>query len=161
MPDPGRAIVQAALDRYARALTDLAADPAALDRPDSPAATAWAAAVVPGAALAEDVAGRIRARAAEGVVVVPLAPGGASWRFHALQVVARERPGPREWAFTWCSWSPGIGRSATTGEVVDDVVAHGRGVGSVVEVDGTARLATLDQTDLTELPAGSPDPCGG
>lgn len=159
--EPGRAEVQAALDRYAAALTDVAARPDSLDRPDGPESLAWAASMVPGAALADDVAARVRARAAEGVLVVPPRPGVPSWRFQALQVVPVDRPGPRGWTFTWCSWSPGIGRSVTTGEVVDDVVAHGRGIGSVREVDGAPRLATLDQTELTDLPPGSPDPCAG
>jgi hypothetical protein len=154
--EPARDLVDEVLDRYDRALTGLAAHPAALDDPAHPARVAWEAVVVPGSVLAADVTGRIRARAAEGVVVVPPPPLDRSFVHRALAVVSGGAPG--EVAFTWCGWSPGIGRT-TDGVVVDDTVAHSRGTGRIVQDPSGLRVASLDETELVVLGPGSPDPC--
>ena len=152
-----RATVDSVLDRYGAALTELAARPEAADDPASAASAAWRAVVVAGSALADDVTARIRARRADGVVVVPPPGSDRSWVHRALRVVpAVDRP---EISFTWCGWSPGIGQRASDGVVVDDTVAHARGTGTVRLVDGGWRLAALDQTELVLLGPGSPDPC--
>ena len=152
-----RATVDSVLDRYGAALTELAARPETADDPASAASAAWSAVVVAGSALAEDVTARIRARRAEGVVVVPPPGSDRSWVHRALRVVpAVDQP---EISFTWCGWSPGVGQRASDGVVVDDTVAHARGTGTVRLVDGDWRLAALDQTELLLLGPGSPDPC--
>lgn len=156
--DADRDLVDEVLDRYGRALTALAAEPAALDDPAHPGRTSWEAVVVPGSAVATEVTGRIRARAADGVVVVPPPSSDRSFVHRALTAV---RATPTEVSFTWCGWSPGVGRAVAGGAVVDDTVAHSRGTGSIVD-DGTGwRVATLDETELVVLAPGSADPCPG
>ena len=151
----GRRAVDEVLVRYDRALTELAAAPDAVADPMHPLRAAWNAVVTPGTSLADDVTAAITARRRDGVIVGP-GPGGLSYRHRALST---SRGADGSVGFTWCGWSPGVGRNAVTGTVVDDAVAHAHGTGQARPTPGGWMLDALDQTDLTVLPAGSPDPC--
>jgi hypothetical protein len=156
--------VDEALARYDRALTDLSAAPESVDDPADPILAAWHRTVGDESDLDTAVRDRIRGRRAEGVAVVP-PPGGLSYVHRAVQVVRGERPenvadAPEELAFTWCGWSPGVGVRSTTGAVVDDLVGHARGTGSLRRSAGADWVvASLLETEFSTLPAGSSDPC--
>jgi hypothetical protein len=151
-----RSQVDGVLNRYARALTALAADPERLARPGTAERAAWDRTVLAGSALSEDLLGAlVRRQREEGMVVRP-GPGGLSYRHRPLRV---EPPDAGTISFTWCGWSPGIGVDVHDGSVLDDAVAHSHGVGQLRIVDGRWMLELLDELDLTALPAGSPDPC--
>ena len=153
--DADRAAIDDLLARYDRALTDLAADPAAVTSLGHPLLIAWQAVVTPGTALADDLPAAITARHAEGVVIRP-STEGISYRHRALQVIPAA---DGSMSFTWCAWSPGIGYDISTGAVVDDAVGHAHGTGRSHVVDGTWRLDALDQSDLDALAPGTQDPC--
>ena len=159
-PQPGvgsgdRRAVDDLLERYDRALTDLAATPDAVNQPGHPALVAWNNVVNPGTVLAEDLPAAIAARRAAGVVVRPGA-GGLSYRHRSIELI----PAPDgSLSFTWCSWSPGIGYDVATGGVVDDGVGHAHGTGRARIVDGRWAVDALDQSDLEVLPPGAADPC--
>ncbi len=160
VPDGGgadlREQVDRVLERYARALTDLAADPARTAQPGTPERAAWDRTVVAGSVISEDVLGSlVRRHRDEGRVVRP-GPGGLAYRHHPLVV---EPPSDGTISFTWCGWSPGIGVDADDGAVLDDGVAHSHGTGQLRLVDGRWMLELLDELDLTVLSPGSPDPC--
>jgi len=167
-----RRVVQELLDRYDRALTDLSAAPEAADDPADPILAAWHAVVPAGSELDEGVRGRIRGRRAEGLLVEPVEPGTLSYVHRAEEVVRSAHPAgvlppPEELAFTWCGWSPGLGRRVSgpgggPGPVVDDAVAHALGTGRVVRPgpDEPWMLGDLLESELTLLPPGSTDPCG-
>jgi len=159
-----RGEVDATLERYDRALSDLSAAPEAADDPSDPLLAAWHRVVPADSELDRAVRDRIRGRRAEGVRVTPPA-GGLSYVRRSVDVVAGERPvavpdADEERSFTWCGWSPGIAVRIGDGTVVDDLVGHARGTGTVRRPPGgTWIVATLFETELTTLPAGSPDPC--
>ncbi len=159
-----RAVVDGALERYGRALTELSAAPEAVDDPTDPLLAQWHRVVAAESELDLAVRDRIRGRRAEGVVVRP-PTGGRSYAHRAVDVVRSPRPAgvpdaPEELAFTWCGWSPGVAVRAATGEVVDDLVGHGRGTGSLRRPSGGEwTVASLLETEFATLPAGSTDPC--
>jgi hypothetical protein len=156
--------VDEVLERYDRALSELSADPEAADDPADPLLAAWHRIVPAESELDAAVRDRIRGRRAEGVRVTP-PPGGLSYVHRAVDVVAGSPPvaapdADEERAFTWCGWSPGDAVRAGDGAVVDDLVGHARGTGTLRRpVGGAWTVATLFETELTTLPAGSPDPC--
>lgn len=154
--DDLRAQVDRVLERYARALTDLAADPERRAPSGTPERTAWDRTVLAGSALSEDLLGALVRRHREERRVVRPGPGGLAYRHHPLVV---EPPADGTLSFTWCGWSPGIGVDAEDGTVLDDGVAHSHGTGQLRLVDGHWMLELLDELDLTVLAPGSPDPC--
>ena len=151
-----RAQVDRILERYARALTDLASDPERRARPGSPERAAWDRTVLAGSVLSEDLLGALVRRHREERMVVRPGPGGLSYRHRPLAV---EPPRDGTISFTWCGWSPGIGVDADDGSVLDDGVAHAHGTGQLRLVEGHWMLELLDELDLSVLPPGSPDPC--
>jgi hypothetical protein len=156
--DDVRPQVDAALLRYDLALTALAAHPDRAGDPASAERAAWARVVVAGSALDEAMVEEVVRRGVEedGAVLPP--PGGLSYRHVALSA----RPdGDGSTEFTWCGYSPGVGVERSSGTVVDDAVGHSHGTGRLEVVDGTVRVAQLEQTALDVLPAGTPDPCPG
>ena len=150
------ATVSDVLDRYGSLLGQLSADPAGAPAPGTPARDRWDEVVLPGSALSGELLDRIHRRAVEDRVVIDADDDGVSFRHVPVGIDAT---GPTEIRFRWCGWSPGIGRSLDSGDVVDDAVAHTTGTGSLVRVGDAWRLAALDQHDLQLLPPGSPDPC--
>lgn len=157
--------VDEVLRRYDQALSDLSAAPEAVDDPADPLLSAWHQVVPADSELDQAVRDRIRGRRGEGVRVTP--PGGAlSYVHRAVDVVAGERPvavadADEERSFTWCGWSPGVAVRTGDGAVVDDLVGHARGTGTIRRSPGgTWVVATLFETELSTLPPGSPDPCG-
>jgi hypothetical protein len=144
------------LDDYASLLTALSADAAGAPPPGSEARARWDAVVLGGSALSAEVLDRLHRRATVDRVVIVPDEQGTSYRHH---VVAARAGAPDVIDFDWCGWSPGIGRSIDTGQVVDDQVAHATGTGRLVRTDQRWRLAALDQWELTLLAPGSPDPC--
>jgi len=163
--DADRQLVQDLLDRYDRALTDVSAAPESVDDPADPLLGAWHQIVPAESELSESVLGRIRDRRAEGLLVEPVASGGLSYVHHTVDVVRATPPGDveaarEELAFTWCGWSPGLGRRVG-GPVVDDTVAHALGTGRIIRSgpDAPWVLASLIESELTLLPPGSADPC--
>jgi len=167
-----RIVIQGLLDRYDRALTDLAAAPDAADDPSGPLLRAWHEVVPAGSELDESVLDRIRGRRAGGLLVEPVQPGDLSYVHRVVEVVRTPGPvGPEptreELVFTWCGWSPGLGRrvddgAGGPGPVVDDAVAHSLGTGRVTRPgpDTDWVVASLLESELTLLPPGSADPCG-
>lgn len=156
--------VDEVLERYDRALSELSADPEAADDPADPLLVAWHRIVPAESELDAAVRDRIRGRRAEGVRVTP-PPGGLSYVHRAVDVVAGSPPAAapdadEERSFTWCGWSPGVAVRTGDGAVVDDLVGHARGTGTLRRpVGGSWMVATLFETELTTLPTGSPDPC--
>ena len=150
------ATVSEALGRYGAVLGELSADPEGAPAPGTAGRDRWDAVVLAGSPLSAELLDRINRRAIDDRVVVDPDPDGVSFRHVPVGVDAA---GPTTIEFRWCGWSPGIGRSLDSGEVVDDAVAHSTGTGSLVLVEGTWRVAALDQYDLELLPPGSADPC--
>lgn len=154
--DEAIATVSSVLADYGELLGELSADPAGAPGPGTPARARWDAVVLADSPLSADLLDRIGRRVTEDRMVVTAGAGGISFR----HVPTRARKVTGEAIdFEWCGWSPGIGRSIDTGEVVDDSVAHATGVGRVVLVGGSWRLASLDQHGLELLAPGAPDPC--
>lgn len=153
--DP-HAVVTEVLDDYASLLTALSADPAGAPPSGSEGQARWHSVVLDTSALSAEVLDRMHRRATVDRVVIVPDQHGTSYRHH---VVAARAQAPDVIDFEWCGWSPGIGRSIDTGQVVDDQVAHATGTGRLVRTDHRWRLAALDQWELTLLAPGSPDPC--
>lgn len=153
---PALATVAAVLQRYGRVLGELSADPAGAPAPGTPGRAGWDAVVLPDSSLSVELLERMQRRAlVERVVVTPGAEGVV---FRHVPTTVRSVTADAI-EFDWCGWSPGIGRSIDSGEVVDDAVAHATGRGRVVRVGGDWRLASLDQFELELLAPGSADPC--
>lgn len=151
-----RRLVDEALLRYDRALTDVAVDPLRRGAPGTPQRAAWDAAVLPGSYLSVDMLGSlVRRQQEERMIVVP-PDGGMSYVHRALLAEPTE---PGVVSFTWCGWSPGTGIDVDSRAAVDVEVAHAHGTGQVRQVEGRWVLDALDQFDLVVLPEGSPDPC--
>jgi hypothetical protein len=154
--DELRSQVDRVLERYARALTDLAQDPERLTREGTAERAAWDRTVLSGSVLSEDlISALVRRQREDGMVVRP-GPGGLSYRHRPLLV---EPPQEGTISFTWCGWSPGIGVDVHDRSVRDDAVAHSHGVGQLRLVGGHWMLEQLDELDRTALPPDSPDPC--
>lgn len=153
-------LVTDTLARYGELLGDLAADPAGAPAPGTPARVAWDALVLPGSPLSVELLERLTQRTVELRMVIEPGPDGISYRHTPVQVdPARTDARGQVVEFRWCGWSPGIGRSIDSGEVLDDAVAHAAGSGHLVEVGDAWLLASLDEEDLELLAPGSPDPC--
>lgn len=157
---PGR-IVADVLDRYDRVLARLHADPAAMNRPGDPVGSELLGElgrVVPaGAVLFDDIRSQLAGRAARGESI-PVEDRQLPYVHHGIDADAE---GADRVTFTWCSWSPGVVRDTATGAVVDDTVGQGTGTGVAERIDGTWMLASLDESTLDLLPAGTADPCPG
>jgi hypothetical protein len=148
-------IADEVLARYGAVLDQLSAEPTGAPAPGTPARARWDEVVAP-SALSDDVLGRLHRRAIDERVVVVPGPQGVAYRHRATSITSAT---DARIDFEWCGWSPGIGRSIDTGEVVDDQVAHATGTGHL-EHDGVRwRLAALDQLDLVLLAPGAEDPC--
>ena len=158
--------VAVALERYDRALTALSAAPEAVDDPADALLAEWHAITLEGSDLDRDVAARIRGRRDEGIVVTPPGPAALSYVHHA-RAAARVTPPPgltdppEEISFTWCAWSPGIGRRIGNGAVVDDVVGSAAGTGTIRRDAATRewQVTSLFETSFEALAPGSDDPC--
>lgn len=153
--------VRALLVRYDDLVTRLAVAPARSADRSSPIRAEWAKLVPVESALSSDVLNHLVAGPlAAGTRLLP-GPGGVSFRHHV------ERTGRRDddsIEFTWCGYSPGIRVDAASGAVLDDQVAHLRGIGRADRdpTDPTRwMLDSFDQLDMVVLPAGSTDPCPG
>lgn len=162
-PSPGddseaRAAVTEVLAAYGRVLSQMSTDPAGAPPPGSPLRSEWDAVVVQGSVLSEELLDRTTRRAVQERMVIEPDPAGVSFLHRPVELLG---VGPDEVSFTWCGWSPGIGRSVDTGEVVDDAIGHATGTGRIVAEDGGWSLEALDQEDLRLLAPGSADPCIG
>ena len=147
------AVTSEVLDRYGMVLTELAADPAIdLGR----FATRWSTVADPSSAFSRDMLHALTSRVRDDQMVIRPGVGGRSYLHRPVRVTT---VADDEIVFTWCGYSPGIGVHVTTGEVLDDAVGHASGTGRLVRSDGRWLLDTLDQDQLTALPAGSSDPC--
>ena len=158
--------VAAALERYDRALTALSAAPEAVDDPADALLGEWHAITLEGTDLDRDVLARIRGRRDEGIAVTPPADAAPSYVHHVRAAVrVTPPPGladpPEEISFTWCAWSPGIGRRIGNAAVVDDVVGSAAGTGTIRRDAGDRswRLTSLFETSFEALAPGSGDPC--
>ncbi len=151
-----RTVVGDALTRYGAALSRISADPDGAPGPGTPERARWDAVVVAGSVLSVELLDRTSRRALEQRVIIVPSPEGVSFRHHLVEVV---RVDPDAITFSWCGWSPGIGRSIDDGRIVDDAVGHATGSGRVVHDPDGWRLAALDQDDIALLEPGSPDPC--
>lgn len=154
--EPSQALVDEVLRRYDVALSALAVDPAALAAAGSPERARWDSVVLPGSPLSDDLLSSLVRRQREDRLVVVPPPGRLSYLHRALLV---DPPRAGAVSFTWCGWSPGIGRDADSGEVVDDAVGHARGTGQLRLVGDVWMLEALDEVELDVLAPGSPDPC--
>lgn len=155
-------LVTDTLERYGELLGDLAADPAGAPAPGTAARAAWDALVLPGSPLSVELLDRLTQRTVEQRMVIEPGPDGVSYRHRPVHVDAiRTDDRGQVVEFGWCGWSPGIGRSIDSGEVLDDAVAHAAGSGHLVKVGDAWLLASLDEEDLELLAPGSPDPCPG
>lgn len=154
--DAAVAVVDDVLARYGAVLDELSAEPTGAPPPGTPGRQRWDEVVVAGSALSDDVLSRLHRRATEERVVVVPGPEGLAYRHRATSI--RSASDTRI-DFEWCGWSPGLGRSIDTGEVVDDEVAHSTGTGQLTHDGVRWRLAALDQLDLVLLGPGAADPC--
>lgn len=158
-------MVDEALAGYDRALTTLLRDPSALTRPGDPVVAAWRATIAPGAILADDVTRDVDERRSTGQVVTPPDGSDRSYLHRVVAIGERSTSAPVEVGdaasirFTWCGWSPGVVRDASTGKVIDVRVGHATGTGAVRKVGTTWLVDSLDETTIEVLPAGTPDPC--
>lgn len=144
------------LDSYGTLLGELVADPAGAPDPGTDARARWDALVVPGSPLSEDLLARMDERVlVERAVIVP-GEQGVTYRHHPTAIALADTTAIE---FDWCAWSPGIGTSIDSGDVVDDAVAHATGTGRLVRTGPSWQLAALDQFDLELLEPGAPDPC--
>ncbi|HTO00668.1 MAG TPA: hypothetical protein VL068_08335, partial [Microthrixaceae bacterium] len=152
-------VVSELLGRYDYLVTQLAILPAVSADRNSPARLEWARLVPSESALHNSVLDQlVNRRLTDGTRLLP-GPDGVSFRHHVERTSTRD-DGSIE--FSWCGYSPGIRINATTGAVVDDEVAHIRGVGRADrdQWDNSVWiLDAFDQLDLNVLPAGSGDPC--
>jgi hypothetical protein len=147
------AIASEVLDRYGMVLTELAAEPAIdLGR----FATRWSTVADPSSAFSRDMLHTLTSRVRDDQMVIRPGPNGRSYLHRPVRVTTVAAD---EIAFTWCGYSPGIGVHVVTGEVLDDAIGHASGTGRLVRSDERWLLDTLDQDQLTALPAGSSDPC--
>lgn len=154
------AAAQLALDRYDAALTELAAEPAALIDAAHPAHVGFLSTLAPGTALGDDVVADLRARLGdEGSVVRPVG-GRPSWEHH----VATARVGPGgTLELRWCGRSTGVGVHVSTGEVTDAATSVSSGIGRLVRHGDGWVVASLDQLEVAVVEV-SPTPgpaCGG
>jgi hypothetical protein len=165
-PSAELTVVTDALDRYDRALSALSAAPEAVDDPADALLAEWHAITLAGSDLDQDVVARIRGRRDEGIVVMPPGNTALSYVHHVRAAVRVVPPAgladpPEEISFTWCGWSPGIGRRIGTDTVVDDVVGGATGTGMVRRdaETGTWMVGSLLETSFDALAPGSADPC--
>ena len=114
--------------------------------------------VVPvGVVLFDDIRSQLAGRAARGESIL----GEDRQLPYVHHGIDADAEGADRVTFTWCSWSPGVVRDTATGAVVDDTVGQGTGTGVAERIDGTWMLASLDESTLDLLPAGTADPCPG
>lgn len=159
-PDGRITVVDAVLDRYDRTLTAVLRHPGDALRDGDPAFAAWSATVAPGAVLADDIRSVVTGRAGAGEAVEPPTAGQLSYVHRAVSIHADSASvDPDALSFTWCGWSPGVVHDTATGAVADDGVSHTTGTGTLRRVGQNWLLASLDETTIEVLPAGSPDPC--
>ena len=144
------------LATYGRVLSQMSTDPAGAPLPGSPLRAEWDAVVVAGSVLSGELLDRTTRRALQERMVIEPDDSGVSFLHRPVDLLA---VAPDEVSFTWCGWSPGIGRSVDTGQVVDDAVGHATGTGRIVATDAGWRLAALDQEELRLLAPDSADPC--
>ncbi|MGB3410858.1 MAG: hypothetical protein WBA45_06630 [Microthrixaceae bacterium] len=160
--DPAdRALVGSLLERYDGLVTRLALEPSTSLEPGAPARLEWSQLVPGESALSNSVLDQLVHRPAmAGTRLLP-GPDGVSFRHH-VERTSRRDDGSIE--FSWCGYSPGIRIEASTGKVLDDQVAHIRGIGRIDRSQLDPELWVLDafdQLDLKILSPGSGDPCPG
>lgn len=144
------------LARYGTILQKVAADPGGAPPPGTPTRAEWDSVVLPGSPLYGDVLGRFHQRATVDRVVITPGPQGVTFRHTAT---AARSDSESSISFEWCGWSPGIGRRIDDGTVVDDVVAHTTGVGTIERHGGQWLLVTMEELDRSTAEPGSPDRC--
>ena len=143
------------LVRFDRVVTRFHSDPSVFGRGTDPLLAEWASVVPPGAVLADDIATQVRRRLRSGEAI----PANGDALAYVHHVTAATAETDEQISFTWCSWSPGVVRHTSTGEVVDDVVGHSTGTGIVNRIDGAWMLSSLDEVTYEGLPPNSTDPC--
>lgn len=153
-----RAAVTQVLATYGQVLSQMSTDPAGAPVPGSPLRSTWDAVVVPGSVLSEELLDRTTRRAVQERMVIEPDDTGVSFLHRPVELLG---VAPDEVSFTWCGWSPGIGRSVDTGDVVDDAIGHATGTGRIVARNGGWSLEALDQEELRLLAPNSADPCIG
>lgn len=143
------------LGRFDRVVTRFHSDPSVFGRSADPLLAEWASVVPPGAVLADDIRTQVLRRLRAGEAI----PANGDALAYVHHVTAATAETDEQISFTWCSWSPGVVRHTSTGEVVDDVVGHSTGTGIVNRIDGAWMLSSLDEVTYEGLPPNSTDPC--
>lgn len=170
------ALVVAMMASFDAAVTELAANPMAGADPAAPNRTLerWHAAVKADSPVDTDLRTRfITDLTANRVLYSPADTGPhaskLSWIHKVLQVTP-ENPGERpngsatgsdDWmlGFTYCGYSPAVGRNVDTGAVVDDGRATYGGTGRAVVVGKSALLVELKDSPVRLLNDGEDNPC--
>lgn len=146
--------VRTSLARYDAALTEIARDPLGATMTGDPRLAAWTAVTSPSSSLNSDVLRRLVTDASTGMTIDP-GPHQFSWRHSALSAAAAHQG---RIAFTWCGWSPGVGRGPD-GSVLDDGVRISEGTGELALIDGSWRLDQLVELDAEVTAPNTADPC--
>lgn len=151
------AAIDGALDAYDTALTALSAGAEAATDEDHPLVQAWHEIVQSGTQLDRQVRTRITTNLRSNQMRIEPDASGFSYRHRSLSVSAT---GERSLSFTYCGYSPGIGRDVATGDVVDDRRASTTGHGSGrLDVSGRLRIEELTDDSIRMLTPDTPDPC--
>jgi len=148
--------VDAVLRGYDQLLTELSSNPGAAKDLKSPLLKKWAAVVGADSSLGGSMIAEILLRANEEDSIVVPPTSGLSYVHRSLRA---ERTDANIIEFSWCGYSPGIGVNRSSGEVIDDAIAHSHGVGQLRKDRSVWLLDALDQIELRILPAKSADPC--
>lgn len=153
------AVVRALLARYDDLVTQLAVQPSTSLDPGAPIRLEWSELVPAESALSNSVLDQlVRGPVLAGTRLLP-GPDGVSFRHHVDRTSRRDDASIE---FSWCGYSPGIRIETATGKVIDDQVAHIRGIGRADRSQFNSELWVLDafdQLDLKVLPPESGDPC--
>lgn len=152
-----RAEVDELLERFDRAVSDLAAQPLAAGDDSHPLSRAWLAVVDPGSPLDDEVRSRILTDGTDNGQRIVAGSDGTAFRNTALDVT-RGVDGSVSW--TNCGYAPGLAVDIRTGEIRDDRRASTRGHGTAVRTQqGELRLSRLVDEEIVHLAPGEPDPC--
>lgn len=156
-PDARRRI-DALLDRFDVAITELYRQPLAVGDDSHPVSRQWLDVVIPGSQLDRQVRGRVLAAGTVDRMRVEPPQRGTTSFVNTASEVSEAADGSVTW--TNCGFSPGVGVDIADGQVLDDSRAVTRGRGRAVpQPDGTLAVAELWDDSTEVLPAGAENPC--
>ncbi len=154
-------VVRSLLRSYDDLVTRLAVQPSLSADPAAAVRAAWTLLVPVESALSGGVLETlVDGPLAAGTRLLP-GPDGVSFRHHVEHTGRRD---DNSIEFSWCGYSPGIRVDTVSGAVLDDKVAHLRGIGRADRSQSDPQrwvLDAFDQLDMVVMPAGSTDPCPG